>query len=240
MPTITVQCDIDDALQPPEVTTELEKSLQPVRDKLPAGYSINVGANTEESAKGNAALAAVFPAMIVCMLVVIIFQVRSLPALAMTVLTAPLGLVGVVPILLIFRQPFGFDAILGLIALAGILMRNTLILVGQIKTNGDEGLDTFHAVVEATVQRSRPVVLTALAAVLAFIPLTFSAFWGSLAYTLIGGTAVGTVLTLVFLPALYSIWFRVKPTEPLERDNAGSGVGEAADESDFEAKPQHV
>ena len=240
MPTITVQCDIDDALQPPEVTTELEKILQPVRHKLPAGYSINVGANTEESAKANDALAAVFPAMIVCMLVVIIFQVRSLPALAMTVLTAPLGLVGVVPILLIFRQPFGFDAILGLIALAGILMRNTLILVGQIKTNGDEGLDTFHAVVEATVQRSRPVVLTALAAVLAFIPLTFSAFWGSLAYTLIGGTAVGTVLTLVFLPALYSIWFRVKPTEPLERDNAGSGVGEAADESDFEAKPQHV
>src|SRR5713226_8506836 len=213
MPTITVQCDIDDALQPPEVTTELEKILQPVRDRLPAGYSINVGANTEESAKANDALAAVFPAMIVCMLVVIIFQVRSLPALAMTVLTAPLGLVGVVPILLIFRQPFGFDAILGLIALAGILMRNTLILIGQIKTNRDEGLDTFHAVVEATVQRSRPVVLTALAAVLAFIPLTFSAFWGSLAYTLIGGTAVGTLLTLIFLPALYSIWFRVKPTK---------------------------
>ena len=91
-------------------------------------------------------------------------------------------------------------------------MRNTLILIGQIKTNREEGLDTFHAVVEATVQRSRPVVLTALAAVLAFIPLTFSVFWGSLAYTLIGGTAVGTVLTLVFLPALYSIWFRVRPT----------------------------
>ena len=203
-------------------------------------YFCESGANTEESAKGNDALAAVFPVMIVCMLVVIIFQVRSLPALAMTVLTAPLGVVGVVPILLIFRQPFGFDAILGLIALAGILMRNTLILVGQIKTNRDEGLDTFHAVVEATVQRSRPVVLTALAAVLAFIPLTSSAFWGSLAYTLIGGTAVGTVLTLVFLPALYSIWFRVKPTESRERDNAGSGVGEAADESDFEAKPQQA
>jgi multidrug efflux pump subunit AcrB len=124
-----------------------------------------------------------------------------------------LGVVGVVPILLIFHQPFGFDAILGLIALGGILMRNTLILIGQIKTNREEGLDPFHALVEATVQRSRPVVLTALAAVLAFIPLTFSAFWGSLAYTLIGGTAVGTVLTLLFLPALYSIWFRVRPTE---------------------------
>ncbi|QNI32748.1 efflux RND transporter permease subunit [Alloacidobacterium dinghuense] len=211
MLTITVECDIDDVLQPPEVTAELAKSFQTIIDKLPPGYSIEVGASVEEAAKANAALAAVFPIMIVCMIVVVILQVRSLSALAMTLLTAPLGLVGVVPILLIFHQPFGFDAILGLIALGGILMRNTLILIGQIKTNRGEGLDPFHALVEATVQRSRPVVLTALAAVLAFIPLTFSAFWGSLAYTLIGGTAVGTVLTLVFLPALYSIWFKVKP-----------------------------
>src|SRR5712664_4257814 len=212
LPTITVQSELDDALEPPQVTGEIAKAIQPIIDKLPDGYKIEVGANVEESVKANAALAKVFPIMIVCMLVVIIFQVRSLPALAMTVLTAPLGLAGVVPILLIFHQPFGFNAILGLIALAGILMRNTLILIGQIKTNRDDGLDSFHAVVEATVQRSRPVVLTALAAVLAFIPLTFSVFWGSLAYTLIGGTAVGTVLTLVFLPALYTIWFRVKPT----------------------------
>jgi len=188
------------------------KSIQPIIAKLPDGYRIEVGANAEESAKANAALAKVFPIMFVCTLVVIIFQVRSLSALTMTILTAPLGLAGVVPTLLIFHVPFGFNPILGLIALAGILMRNTLILIGQIKTNKEEGLDDFHAVVEATVQRSRPVVLTALAAVLAFIPLTFSVFWGSLAYTLIGGTAVGTVLTLVFLPALYTIWFRVKPT----------------------------
>jgi multidrug efflux pump subunit AcrB len=212
LPTITVQCDIDDALQPPSVTMELAKLFKPITDQLPAGYSVEIGASVEEAAKANTALAAVIPIMIVCMLVVMIFQVRSLSALAMTVLTSPLGLVGVVPILLIFHQPFGFDAILGLIALAGILMRNTLILIGQIKTNRNDGLDSFHALVEATVQRSRPVVLTALAAVLAFIPLTFSAFWGSLAYTLIGGTAVGTLLTLIFLPALYSIWFRVKPT----------------------------
>jgi len=217
LPTITVQSELDDSLQPPQVTAEIAKAIQPIIDKLPDGYKIEVGANTEESAKANTALAAVFPIMIVCMLVVIIFQVRSLPALAMTVLTAPLGLAGVVPILLMFHQPFGFNSILGLIALAGILMRNTLILIGQIKTNREEGLDTFHAVVEATVQRSRPVVLTALAAVLAFIPLTFSVFWGSLAYTLIGGTAVGTALTLVFLPALYSIWFRVRPTPARDR-----------------------
>jgi len=240
LPTITVESELDDALEPPQVTGEIAEAIQPIIHKLPVGYKIEVGGNAEESAKANTALARVFPIMIICMLVVIIFQVRSLPALAMTVLTAPLGLAGVVPTLLVFHQPFGFNSILGLIALAGILMRNTLILIGQIKTNHDEGLDTFHAIVEATVQRSRPVVLTALAAVLAFIPLTFSTFWGSLAYTLIGGTAVGTVLTLVFLPALYSIWFRVKPPELLERDYAGSGVAEAADESDFEAKPQQV
>ena len=116
------------------------------------------------------------------------------------------------PILLIFHQPFGFNAILGLLGLSGILMRNTLILIGQIHTNRANGLDPYHAVVEATVQRSRPVVLTALAAVLAFTPLTQSVFWGALAYTLIGGTAAGTALILLFLPALYSIWYRVKPT----------------------------
>ena len=214
MSTITVQSDNDDSVQPPQVTTEVWQSLQPIIFKLPQGYRIEIGGNTEESVKANTALAKVFPIMLVCMLVVIIFQVRSFPALVMTMLTAPLGLAGVVPTLLLLHVPFGFNSILGLIALAGILMRNTLILIGQIKTNKDEGLDDFHAVVEATVQRSRPVVLTALAAVLAFIPLTFSVFWGSLAYTLIGGTAGGTVLTLVFLPALYSIWFRVKPTRP--------------------------
>ncbi|HKW34875.1 MAG TPA: efflux RND transporter permease subunit [Candidatus Acidoferrum sp.] len=212
-PTITVQSDHDDSVQPPQVTMEVWKSVQPIVSKLPEGYRIEIGANAEESVKANIALAKVFPIMLVCMLIVIIFQVRSLPALVMTMLTAPLGLAGVVPTLLIFHVPFGFNPILGLIALAGILMRNTLILIGQIKTNKQEGLDDFHAVVEATVQRSRPVVLTALAAVLAFVPLTFSVFWGSLAYTLIGGTAVGTVLTLVFLPALYSIWFCVRPNQ---------------------------
>jgi multidrug efflux pump subunit AcrB len=167
----------------------------------------------EESGKANIALAKVFPAMLVLMLVTIMLQVRSFPAMAMVALTAPLGLAGAVPILLLFQQPFGFDAILGLIGLAGILMRNTLILIGQIHNNQADGLSTYHAVVEATVQRARPVILTALAAVLAFVPLTFSAFWGSMAYTLIGGTAGGTVLTLVFLPALYAIWFKVKPAK---------------------------
>jgi multidrug efflux pump subunit AcrB len=145
--------------------------------------------------------------------------VRSFSAMWMVMLTGPLGLIGAVPALLIFQQPFGFNAILGLIGLSGILMRNTLILIGQIHSNQEGGLDPYHAIIEATVQRSRPVILTALAAVLAFIPLTHSVFWGSMAYVLIGGTAVGTVLTLAFLPALYAIWFRVRHGDAVRCDH---------------------
>lgn len=212
--TITVRGDIADGTQPPDVSLQLIKALEPVTNALPVGYKIETAAALEEAGKANAALAAIFPIMIVLMMIVIIFQLRSLAAMAMTLLTAPLALVGVVPTLLLFQQPFGFNAILGLIGLAGIIMRNTLILVGQIHQNEKDGLDPYHAVVEATVQRARPVILTALAAVLAFIPLTFSIFWGSLAFTLIGGTIGGTALTLVFLPALYAIWFKIKPVEP--------------------------
>jgi multidrug efflux pump subunit AcrB len=179
-----------------------------------------MGGNIEESAKANDALAPIFPVMILVTLFILVVQTRSLSGMAMVFLTAPLGLIGTVPALLLFGQPFGFNAILGLIGLAGILMRNTLILIGQIHENQKEGLTPFHAVVEATVQRARPVVLTALAAVLAFIELTSSVFWGSMAYVLVGGTAVGTVLILVFLPALYSIWYGVKrasaETKPAE------------------------
>lgn len=209
-PTITVRGDIDESLQPPQVSIEIEQALQSLKARLPDGYRIETGGSIEEAGKANRALAPVFPIMIALTLLVIVVQVRSLSAMAMVMLTAPLGLIGTVPILLLFHQPFGFNAILGLIGLSGIVMRNTLILIGQIHTNQSDGLDAFEAVVEATVQRARPVILTALAAVLAFIPLTQSVFWGSMAYTLIGGTAVGTVLILFFLPALYSIWFRIK------------------------------
>lgn len=214
MPTITVRGDIDERLQPPDVSIEVQKSLQPIIKALPAGYRIEMGGSIEEAGKANAALAVVFPLMFILMMVVIIFQVRSLSAMWMVLLTAPLALVGVAPTLLVFHQPFGFNAILGLIALAGIIMRNSLILIGQIQINQAEGLDPFHAVVEATVQRARPVILTALAAVFAFIPLTLSVFWSSMAYTLIGGTIGGTILTLVFLPALYAMWFRIKNARP--------------------------
>jgi multidrug efflux pump subunit AcrB len=211
-PVITVRSEINEATQPPEVSKQVMEALRPLIASLPSGYRIEMGGSIEEATKANAALVKIFPVMIAATLIIIMLQVRSFSMMAMVLLTAPLGLVGVVPALLIFNQPFGFNAILGLIGLAGILMRNTLILTEQIKENRAAGLDDYHAVVEATVQRMRPVILTALAAVLAFIPLTHSVFWGSMAYTLIGGTAVGTVLILLFLPALYAAWFRIKPT----------------------------
>ncbi|TXC67994.1 efflux RND transporter permease subunit [Sphingomonas ginsenosidivorax] len=211
VPTITVRGDIADGLQPPDVSTAMLEKLQPLITTLPTGYHIDMAGSIEEAGKANKALAPIFPIMIVLMMVVIILQVRSLSAMAIVLLTAPLGLVGVVPTLLVTGQPFGFNAILGLIALAGILMRNTLILIGQIHDHERGGMAPYDAVVEATVQRSRPVILTALAAVLAFVPLISSVFWGSMAVTLIGGTLGGTVLTLVFLPALYALWFQIGP-----------------------------
>ncbi|MGC0835564.1 efflux RND transporter permease subunit [Pantoea agglomerans] len=217
-PTITVRGDIAEHLQPPDVSTAMLKELQPVIEKLPAGYRIEQAGSIEESGKATKAMAPLFPIMIAVTLLIIILQVRSMSAMVMVFLTAPLGLIGVVPTLLLFNQPFGINALVGLIALSGILMRNTLILIGQIHHNEQEGLAPFDAVVEATVQRARPVLLTAMAAILAFIPLTHSVFWGTLAYTLIGGTLGGTVITLVFLPAMYAIWFRIRPETPTPAD----------------------
>ena len=214
VPTITVRGDIADGLQPPDVSNAMFSKLQPVIDDLPPGYAIVMGGSIEEAGKANAALLPIFPIMLVLMMIVIIVQVRRFSAMAIVLMTAPLGLVGVVPTLLLTGQPFGFNAILGLIALAGILMRNTLILIGQIQHNEQLGLTPYDAVIEATVQRSRPVILTALAAVLAFVPLTSSVFWGAMAFTLIGGTLGGTIVTLLFLPALYALWYRIRSDEP--------------------------
>ncbi|WP_095152198.1 efflux RND transporter permease subunit [Pseudomonas sp. Irchel s3b5] len=216
VPTITVRGDIAEGLQPPDVSTAISQQLQPVMEKLAKGYRIEQAGSIEESGKATVAMLPLFPIMLALTLIILVLQVRSISAMVMVFLTSPLGLIGVVPTLILFQQPFGINALVGLIALSGILMRNTLILIGQIHQNERAGLEPFHAVVEATLQRARPVILTALAAILAFIPLTHSVFWGTLAYTLIGGTLAGTVLTLVFLPAMYSIWFRIKPV----RNNA--------------------
>ncbi|MBA4710218.1 efflux RND transporter permease subunit [Aquitalea aquatica] len=216
-PTITVRGDIAEGLQPPDVSTAMTKQLQPIMAMLPSAYRIVEAGSIEESGKASTAMLPLFPIMIALTLLIIILQVRSISGMVMVFLTSPLGLIGVVPTLLLFQQPFGINALVGLIALSGILMRNTLILIGQIRENEKAGLDPFRAVVEATVQRARPVILTALAAIFAFIPLTHSVFWGTLAYTLIGGTLAGTILTLVFLPAMYSIWFKIKPLQSKSR-----------------------
>ncbi|MFP4890197.1 efflux RND transporter permease subunit [Paraburkholderia sp. EG304] len=216
VPMITVRGDIAESLQPPDVSTAITRRLQPIMDKLPDGYRIEQAGSIEESGKATTAMLPLFPIMLAVTLLIIILQVRSISAMVMVFLTSPLGLIGVVPTLILFRQPFGINALVGLIALSGIVMRNTLILIGQIHQNEQAGLDPFNAVIEATVQRARPVILTALAAILAFIPLTHSVFWGTLAYTLIGGTFAGTILTLVFLPAMYSIWFRIRPSDTTE------------------------
>lgn len=207
-PYIAVQADIQGA-QPNDVTAAVEKSLAGLRAQLPAGYRIDTAGSVEQSGKADASIQKLQPAMLAFMLIFIMLQMRSFSGTFMVVATAPLGLIGAVLALLLFRQPFGFVALLGLTGLAGILMRNTLILTQQVTDNFEAGMSAFDGVVEAAVQRSRPVVLTALAAVLAFIPLTQDSFWGPLAYVLIGGVAVGTVITLLFVPALYAWWFRL-------------------------------
>ncbi|WP_354681200.1 efflux RND transporter permease subunit [Cupriavidus plantarum] len=224
-PTITVRGDIADGQQPPDVSQAILAQLQPIIEKLPAGYRIEMAGSIEEAGKANKALAPLFPIMLAITLLIIMFQVRSMAGMVMVILTSPLGLIGVVPTLLLFHQPFGINALVGLVALSGILMRNTLILIGQIQGNLKEGLSPYDAVVEATVQRARPVLLTAAAAVFAFIPLTHSVFWGTLAYTLIGGTLAGTLLTLAFLPAMYAIWFRIRPPALVAQRDAALGEG---------------
>ena len=208
---------MQDGVQLPDVTAKILPTLEAVKASLPEGYHIDTGGSVEEAAKANKALVAVFPLMLVATLTILMLQVRSFSTMFMVFATAPLGLVGAVPTLLVFHQAFGFNAILGLIGLSGILMRNTLILVDQIHHDKVDGLSDYDAIVESTVRRARPVILTALAAMLAFIPLTQSTFWGALAYVLIGGVGVGTILTLLFLPALYALWFKVK------RDPAPAG-----------------
>ena len=225
---IAVQGDIRDGTQPPDVTKAILPKLAQLKASLPAGYHIDTGGAVEESAKADMALAKLFPLMIILMLAVIMVQVRSFATMWMVFATAPLGLVGAVPTLLVFHQPFGFNAILGLIGLAGILMRNTLILVDQIQHDLAAGLTPYQAVIESTVRRARPVILTAVAAMLAFIPLTHSSFWGPLAYVLIGGVGVGTLLTLLFLPALYSLWFKVSKHTASEADVIDIDPKEAA------------
>ncbi len=222
---LTVRSDVATGVQPPTVTAALTPKISELSARLPAGYRIDTGGAVEESEKANAALFKIFPAMFAAMLTILMLQLRSFSKLFLVFSTAPLGLIGAVAALLAFNAPFGFVALLGVIALAGMIMRNTVILVDQIDHDRAAGLSPFDAIVESTVRRARPVVLTALAAILAMIPLARSVFWGPMAVSMMGGLLVATVLTLVFLPALYAAWFRVRAPAGIATDLAPSSSG---------------
>lgn len=206
---IAVNAEVRGA-QSSDVTAAIWENLKAIRQALPEDYRIDIGGTVEDSIRADSSIEKLQPLMIGLMLIFIMLQMRSFSGTFIVVATAPLGLIGAVITLLLFNQPFGFVALLGLTGLAGILMRNTLILTQQVSDNIAAGMEILPAVVEAAVHRARPVVLTALAAALAFIPLTFDSFWGPLAYVLIGGVLVGTAITLLFVPALYALWFRIR------------------------------
>ncbi|MDG9926327.1 MULTISPECIES: efflux RND transporter permease subunit [unclassified Pseudomonas] len=214
LPTVTILGDIYGNEQPASLTKQILPTLEPIRAELPSGYLLEVGGTVEDSTRGQKSVNAGIPLFILVVLTLLMLQLKSMSRAAMVFLTAPLGLIGVTLFLLVFQQPFGFVAMLGTIALSGMIMRNSVILVDQIEQDIAAGLDRWHAIIEATVRRFRPIVLTALAAVLAMIPMSRSVFFGPMAVAIMGGLIVATALTLLFLPALYAAWFRVKESEP--------------------------
>ncbi|MDB6045803.1 MAG: AcrB/AcrD/AcrF family protein [Gammaproteobacteria bacterium] len=212
-PTITVQADVQHNAQGIDVTNRVNAALTTLREQLPVGYRIEIGGAVEENAKAQSSINVQMPVLLVAVLVLLMVQLQSFSRVLLVVLTAPLGLIGVVIALLLFHMPFGFVALLGTIAMFGIIMRNSVILVDQIEQDIRAGHSRFEAVIGATVRRFRPITLTAAAAVLALIPLLRSNFFGPMATALMGGITVATVLTLVYLPALYALWFRVRRDE---------------------------
>jgi multidrug efflux pump len=210
LPNVTVRADIYGKEQPATLVKQIMPTLDPIRAELPDGYLLDVGGTVEDSARGQDSVKAGVPLFIVVVLTLLMLQLRSFSRTVMVFLTAPLGLIGVTLFLMVFRQPFGFVAMLGTIALSGMIMRNSVILVDQIEQDIASGLKPWQAIIEATVRRFRPIVLTALAAVLAMIPLSRSVFFGPMAVAIMGGLIVATALTLLFLPALYAAWFRIK------------------------------
>jgi len=210
LPNVTVRADIYGKEQPATLVKQIMPTLDSIRAELPDGYLLDVGGTVEDSQRGQASVNAGVPMFIVVVLTLLMVQLRSFSRTAMVFLTAPLGLIGVTLFLMVFRQPFGFVAMLGTIALSGMIMRNSVILVDQIEQDIASGLKPWQAIIEATVRRFRPIVLTALAAVLAMIPLSRSVFFGPMAVAIMGGLIVATALTLLFLPALYAAWFRVR------------------------------
>ena len=228
LPTVTVRGDIYGGITPATVTAQINPQLDGLRAQLPAGYLLEVGGAVEESAKGQGSVNAGMPLFLLVVFTVLMIQLRSFSRVLLVVLTAPLGLIGVTAFLLLFNVPFGFVAMLGTIALMGMIMRNSVILVDQIEQDIAGGHDAWHAIVDATTRRFRPIVLTALAAILAMIPLTRSAFFGPMAVAIMGGLFVATALTLLFLPALYAAWFRVRKPGLEPRETAGDTLAPRA------------
>jgi multidrug efflux pump subunit AcrB len=207
---VTVQGDVAEGLQGPTVTQQLWPTLQKLQERMPAGYDIQVAGALEESKKGQGSIAAGVPVMLFIIFTLLMLQLHSFSRAMLVFLTGPMGVAGVAAALLLFNRPFGFVALLGVIALMGMIMRNSVILIDQIEQDRAQGVPTWDAIVEAAVRRFRPIVLTAAAAVLAMIPLTRSVFWGPMAVAIMGGLIVATALTLLSLPAMYAAWFRVK------------------------------
>jgi multidrug efflux pump len=215
VPTITVRADVAGA-EAPDVTLALKPRIEALARTLPLGYGIDIGGAFESSSKAQASISAVMPLTIVAVLLLLMLQLQDIKKMALVLLTAPLGMIGVSLILAAFRIPFGFVAMLGVIALAGMIIRNSVILVVQIDQDVRAGAPLWSAIVESAVRRLRPIVLTALAAILAMIPLTQSVFWGPMAWSIMGGLAVATLLTLLFLPALYAGWYGAKKSPAIE------------------------
>jgi multidrug efflux pump subunit AcrB len=214
LPTITLKASILDSVQPKTIVDQLAPQVAELSKQLPVGYSVALGGAVEESAKSQKPIEAVVPLMLFVMATILMIQLQSFQRLFLGFTVAPLALIGVVLALLPSGAPLGFVAILGVLALIGILVRNSVILIVQIQELQEVGRTPWEAVVEATEHRMRPILLTAAAASLALIPIAREIFWGPMAYAMMGGIIVGTLLTLLFLPALYVAWFRIK--EPVQ------------------------
>ncbi|HJW47304.1 MAG TPA: efflux RND transporter permease subunit, partial [Lysobacter sp.] len=213
MPTVTVRADVSGA-EGPDVTARVWPEVEKIIATLPLGYRIEVGGATESSMRAQRSIGAVAPLAVAAILILLMVQLQNMKKMALVLLTAPLGMIGVSLVLAIFRVPFGFVALLGTIALAGMIMRNSIILIDQIDQDLAHGLAPWEAIVGSTLRRFRPIVLTALAAILAMIPLTHSTFWGPMAWAIMGGLSVATLMTLIVLPALYAQFYRVRPDTP--------------------------
>jgi len=212
-PTVTIQADVVTGVQPATVIKQLSKDIEAFRTKLPDGYQVAIGGTAEDSAKAQASIFAVFPLMAFLMITILMIQLMSFQRVFMVLLTAPLALIGVAGALLLFSVPMGFVAILGIISLTGMVMRNAVILIVQIDDHIKAGEEPWQAVVSATEHRLRPILLTAAAAILGMIPIAPTVFWGPMAFAVMGGLIVATLLTLFFIPSLYVAWFRISPPE---------------------------